>query len=92
MLRPDLPPSQDLDTALAAAATVRRRAREAGIKTKIGCHTFRATGITALPEKRRQTGSSPEDCRSRCESSHTTGPYDRRDDEISLDEVERIAI
>ena len=25
---------------------VRRRARQAGIETKIGCHTFRATGIT----------------------------------------------
>ena len=25
---------------------VRRRARKAGIRTKIGCHTFRATGIT----------------------------------------------
>ena len=23
-----------------------RRAEQAGIKTKIGCHTFRATGIT----------------------------------------------
>jgi hypothetical protein len=26
---------------------IRRRARAAGIKTEIGCHTFRATGITA---------------------------------------------
>ena len=26
---------------------IRRRAKEAGIKTKIGCHTFRATGTTA---------------------------------------------
>jgi integrase len=25
---------------------VQRRAKAAGIKTKIGCHTFRATGIT----------------------------------------------
>jgi hypothetical protein len=25
---------------------IRRRARKAGIKTKIGCHSFRATGIT----------------------------------------------
>jgi hypothetical protein len=25
---------------------MRRRAAYAGIKTKIGCHTFRATGIT----------------------------------------------
>jgi integrase len=26
---------------------IRRRGRKAGIKTEIGCHTFRATGITA---------------------------------------------
>jgi integrase len=25
---------------------IRRRARDAGIRTPIGCHTFRATGIT----------------------------------------------
>jgi integrase/recombinase XerD len=25
---------------------VQRRARAAGVETKIGCHTFRATGIT----------------------------------------------
>jgi len=29
-----------------AFAMVQRRAKAAGIKTKIGCHTFRATGIT----------------------------------------------
>jgi hypothetical protein len=26
---------------------IRRRGRKAGRKTEIGCHTFRATGITA---------------------------------------------
>ncbi len=26
----------------------RRRAADAGIETAIGCHTFRATGITAV--------------------------------------------
>jgi hypothetical protein len=30
---------------------VQRRAIAAGITTKVGNHTFRATGITALPEK-----------------------------------------
>jgi integrase len=29
---------------------VRRRAKAAGIKAPIGCHTFRATGITAYLE------------------------------------------
>jgi hypothetical protein len=39
---------------------VRRRAADAGIKTRIRCHTFRATGITArrAPTARRRTGSS----------------------------------
>lgn len=31
----------------------RRRATDAGIETAIGCHTFRATGITDCPAKRR---------------------------------------
>ena len=30
---------------------IRRRAEEAGIRTKIGCHTFRATGITEYLRK-----------------------------------------
>jgi integrase/recombinase XerD len=33
-----------------AYSMIQRRAAEAGIKTRIGCHTFRATGITAYPE------------------------------------------
>ena len=33
-------------TARNAFAMVQRRAKAAGIATKIGCHTFRATGIT----------------------------------------------
>jgi integrase/recombinase XerD len=28
---------------------VRRRAKDAGIATAIGCHTFRATGLTDYP-------------------------------------------
>jgi integrase len=46
------------DRALAATAMhrvdawrmVQRRAAELGMKVKIGCHTFRATGITAYLE------------------------------------------
>lgn len=29
---------------------VRRRTAKAGLKGKLGCHAFRATGITAYPE------------------------------------------
>lgn len=69
---------------------IRRRAKEAGIKTKIGCHTFRATGITAY----LKNGGKLETAQriAAHESSRTTGLYDRRDDDISLDEVERIVI
>jgi integrase len=69
---------------------VRRRARDAGIKTKIGNHTFRATGITAY----LKNGGKLEIAQriAAHESSRTTGLYDRRDDDVSLDEVEKIGI
>lgn len=69
---------------------IKRRTKEAGIKTEIGCHTFRATGITAY----LKNGGRLEVAQQMAahESARTTGLYDRRGDEISLDEVERIAI
>ena len=33
---------------------IRRRAKAAGIAAEIGCHTFRATGITAYSRQRRR--------------------------------------
>lgn len=69
---------------------IRRRADDAGIKTKIGCHTFRATGITEY----LRNGGKLEVAQQMAnhESARTTGLYDRRDDQVSLDEVERILI
>ena len=69
---------------------IRRRAERAGIKTEISCHTFRATGITVY----LKNGGKLEVAQQMAahESSRTTGLYDRRADEISLDEVARIAI
>ncbi len=69
---------------------IRRRALEAGIKTKIGNHSFRATGITEYLRNggRREIAQQMANH----ESARTTGLYDRRDDEVSLDEVERIVI
>jgi integrase/recombinase XerD len=69
---------------------IRRRARAAGIRTKIGCHTFRATGITAY----LRNGGRLEVAQQMAahESPRTTGLYDRRGDDVSLDEVEKIAI
>ena len=62
----------------------------AGIKTKIGCHTFRATGITAYLKNGGRLEVAQQ--MANHESSRTTGLYDRRGDDVSLDEVERIAI
>ena len=69
---------------------IRKRALAAEIQTEIGCHTFRATGITAY----LKNGGRLEVAQQMAahESSRTTGLYDRRNDEVSLDEVERIGI
>lgn len=63
---------------------------KAGIKTQIGCHTFRATGITTY----LMSGGTLEKAQIMAahESSRTTGLYDRRKDEVTLDEVEKIQI
>jgi integrase/recombinase XerD len=69
---------------------IQRRAAELAMKVKIGCHTFRATGITAYLE----AGGTLENAQLMAahESPRTTKLYDRTGDEITLDEVERIAI
>ncbi len=69
---------------------VQRRAAELGMKGRIGCHTFRATGITAYLEG----GGTLENAQAMAahESPRTTKLYDRTGDEITLDEVERITI
>jgi site-specific recombinase XerD len=69
---------------------IRKRAAQAGIKTLIGNHTFRATGITAY----LKNGGSLEMAQhiANHESPRTTKLYDRRVEDISLDEVERILI
>ncbi len=69
---------------------IRRRAQDAGIQTPIGCHSFRATGITAY----LQNGGRLELAQQMAahESARTTGLYNRRDEEITLDEVERVVI
>lgn len=69
---------------------IQRRAENAGIRTKIGCHSFRATGITEY----LRNGGKLEIAQQMAnhESARTTGLYDRRQDQVSLDEVERILI
>ena len=69
---------------------VGKRALEAGIAFPIGCHTSRATGITAYLEE----GGSLENAQAMAahESPRTTKLYDRTNDAITLEEVERIKI
>ncbi len=69
---------------------VQRRAKDAGLETEIGCHTFRATGITdyltndgRIEVAQRMAGHA---------NAKTTGLYDRRNDNISVSEVERVGI
>jgi len=73
-----------------AYAMIRRRAATAGIETKLGNHSFRATGITAY----LKNGGTLEKAAAMANhaSTRTTQLYDRRRDEVTLDEVERIAI
>jgi integrase/recombinase XerD len=69
---------------------IKRRALDAGLPSSTSCHTFRATGITAYLEN----GGTIENAQAIAahESPRTTKLYDHTGDEITLDEVERIAI
>jgi len=73
-----------------AYAMIGRRAVVAGIDTKLGNHSFRATGITAY----LKNGGTLEKAAQMANhaSTRTTQLYDRRHDEMSLDEVERIRV
>ena len=73
-----------------AHAMVRRRAAAAGIETRAGNHSFRATGITAY----LKNGGTLEKAAAMANhaSTRTTQLYDRRRDEMTLDEVEKIGI
>jgi site-specific recombinase XerD len=69
---------------------IRRRAVVAGIFAPIGSHTFRATGITAY----LSNGGALEHAQSMAahESPRTTKLYDRTQERLTQDEVERIRL
>lgn len=73
-----------------AYAMIQRRAAAAGIETKVGNHSFRATGITAY----LKNGGTLEKAAVMANhaSTRTTQLYDRRSDEVTLDEIERVLI
>ena len=67
-----------------------RRARQAGIKTRIGNHSMRATGIT---DYLKSDGTLEHAQIMAAHSSpRTTKLYDRRNDETALDEYEKVKI
>lgn len=69
---------------------VKRRAIKAGLPSSTCCHTFRATGITAYLENRGTIENAQVIAAH--QSPRTTKLYDRTSDDITLDEVEQIAI
>jgi integrase/recombinase XerD len=72
-----------------AWAMIQRRAAALGLRVKIGCHTFRATGHRVSPG-----GGTVEKAQTMAahESPRYNKLYDRTSDEITFDEAERIAI
>lgn len=73
-----------------AYAMIGRRAAAASIEAKLGNHSFRATGIMAY----LKNGGTLEKAAQMANhaSTRTTQLYDRRREEMSLDEVERIRV
>ncbi|MEO1130290.1 MAG: tyrosine-type recombinase/integrase [Planctomycetota bacterium] len=69
---------------------IKRRARAAGLPESTCCHTFRATGITTYLDN----GGTIENAQNIAghASIKTTKLYDRTSDDVTLDEIERIAI
>lgn len=69
---------------------IQRRAKAAGIAEDICCHTFRATGITAY----RKNGGTLDGAQkiANHSSPRTTRLYDRSDEDITLEEIERIRL
>jgi integrase/recombinase XerD len=75
---------------VAVLGMVKRRAKEADLPPEVCCHTFRATGITVYLEgggtleKAQQIAAHA--------SPRTTKLYDRTNDQVTLDEIEKIHI
>jgi site-specific recombinase XerC len=69
---------------------IQRRAKQAGIKTKVGNHSLRATGIT---DYLKSSGTLEHaQAMANHSSPRTTKLYDRRNDNLTLDEYEKVGI
>jgi integrase len=69
---------------------IAKRVLEEGVQTSIGCHSFRATGITEY----LKAGGRLDVAQTMAnhESPRTTALYDRRQDRITQSEVERLVL
>jgi site-specific recombinase XerD len=73
-----------------AHAMIRRRCARAGILTKAGNHTFRATGLTTFLANGGDINLAKD--MANHASIETTQLYDRRNQQFTLDEIERIIL
>ena len=69
---------------------IERRAGQAGIKTKVGNHSMRATGITDYLKHEGTLENAQQ--MANHSSPRTTKLYDRRNEEASLDEYAKVGI
>ncbi|MGD9615143.1 MAG: TIGR02587 family membrane protein [Alphaproteobacteria bacterium] len=67
-----------------SGGTERRRRAAAGIQTKLGCHSFRATKNGGLLDHAQQMAAYKSAC--------TTKLYDRRNDKVMLGEARKIIL
>jgi site-specific recombinase XerD len=77
-------------TRVDAYRMIQRRAAKAGMDAAMCNHTFRATGITVFLENGGAIETAAQIAAH--ESPRTTKLYDRRNDRIALEEVERIRL
>jgi integrase/recombinase XerD len=69
---------------------IRRRALTAGIAAPVCCHSFCATGITVYLENNGTLETAQKIAAH--ESPRTTKLYDRTEDQLTLDEIEKISV
>jgi len=76
--------------ALRLTGMIRRRAIDAGVFAPVWCHSFRATGITVYLENKETLETAQKIAAH--ESPRTTKLYDRTDDQLTVDEIEKISV
>src|SRR6516225_1636898 len=69
---------------------IRLRAIDASVFAPVCCHSFRATGITVYLENKGTLETAQKIAAH--ESPRTTKLYDRTDDQLTLDEIEKISV